>query len=148
VSAVHVFGIGSPSGDDQAGWVVIDALQCIGVRAVIEKLDRPGAALVARLQGAPHVILVDAMQSGASPGTVRRFDRGDWSGYRSGLSTHGFGVLAALQLAEALAILPPQLELYGIEIASANPGESVGGAVAESAVTVAGQIAARLRDST
>lgn len=146
MSAVHVFGIGSPSGDDRVGWAVIDALQRIGVGAAIEKLDRPGAALVARLQGSPHVILVDAMRSGASPGTVRRFDRSDWSGYRGGLSTHGFGVLAALQLAEALAILPPQLELYGIEIAAANRGEPLSDAIAESAVTVARQIAGQLRD--
>jgi hydrogenase maturation protease len=125
---VCILGIGSPSGDDQAGWLTVDALLASGAlekhgELVIEKLDRPGANLIPLLENAAWVILVDAMQGGGQPGQIRRFDQKDWPGYDSGLSSHGFGVLAALTLARELGSLPLKLDLYGIEIDAAKPGE-------------------------
>ncbi len=68
VSGVLILGIGSPAGDDQAGWLVVDALSELGLDAregvVLAKLDRPGANLVAKFESAEHVVLIDAMQSG------------------------------------------------------------------------------------
>jgi hydrogenase maturation protease len=131
---VRIIGIGSPSGDDQAGWLVVDALAARADLAQrpdlrIEKLDRPGAALVERLGDADHAILIDAVQSGAAPGTLHRLREGEWAGWRGGLSSHGFGVFDALALAQALQALPPRLDVYGIEIASAEPGTLPGAAV-------------------
>jgi len=87
MSKVHILGIGSPSGDDQAGWLTVDALAACGVHAehelVIEKLDRPGAGLVSRLDS-DWVILVDAMQGGAPPGTIRCFEQDTWPDYAQG----------------------------------------------------------------
>ncbi|MBS1220220.1 MAG: hypothetical protein H6R21_3353 [Proteobacteria bacterium] len=137
--------IGSPLGDDQAGWLTVDALQAAGLGdVVIEKLDRPGANLIPLLEGTPGVILVDAMQSGGQPGWVRRFDREDWPRYSSGLSSHGFGVLDALTLAQSLGSLPPRLDLYGIEIGSANPGDEVAAVIALAAQQLARRIAREL----
>ena len=144
MSRVRILGIGSPSGDDQAGWLAVEALLDIGVKASLDKLDRPGANLISLLEHAERVILVDAMQSGGSPGRIIHFDEQDWSRYRQGLSSHGFGVLDALSLAQALGCLPPRLELYGIEIASANPGETPGTAVRAAARQLAATIAAGL----
>jgi hydrogenase maturation protease len=130
VSRIRIIGIGSPSGDDQAGWLTIDALLDNGLGAggaiAIEKQDRPGANLVSSLQGADWVILVDAMQGEGQAGRIQRFDRTDWPGYGHGLSSHGLGVLDALALAQALGCLPPRLDLYGIEIGSVNPDEGAG----------------------
>ncbi len=145
MSRVRVLGIGSPSGDDQAGWLAVEALLGLGVDA--SQLDRPGANLVSLLAGVDHVILIDAMQGGGAPGQVRRFERHDWRGYDQGLSSHGFGVLDALALAEALGGLPPRLDLYGIEIASAHPGAAPGRAVRTAAVRLAAGIAARLGEA-
>jgi len=145
MSRVRVLGIGSPAGDDQAGWLAVEALQGVGVDAC--KLDRPGANLVSQLAGVDHVILIDAMQGGGAPGQVRRFERDDWRGYGQGLSTHGFGVLDALALAEALGSLPPRMDLYGIEIASAHPGAAPGPEVRTAAMRLAAGIAARLGKS-
>jgi len=143
--SVRILGIGSPLGDDQAGWLTVDALQAAGLGGVvIEKLDRPGANLIPLLEGTPWVILVDAMQSGGQPGWVRRFDREDWPRYSSGLSSHGFGVLDALTLAQSLGSLPPRLDLYGIEIGSANPGDEVAAVVALAAQQLARRIAREL----
>jgi hydrogenase maturation protease len=149
VSGVRILGIGSPSGDDQAGWLVVDALLAEGVRTgegiAIEKLDRPGANLIPLLEKADRVILVDAMQGGGPAGSIRHFDRNDWPGYGGGLSSHGFGVLDALALARELGSLPPRLDVYGIEIGSAVPGEAPGAAVAAAARQLARRIAAELR---
>ena len=144
---IRVFGIGSPSGDDQAGWLVVDALHGAGLGdrgVVVEKLDRPGAALVGLLEQASHAILIDAMQGGGEPGSIHRFDRDDWPGYRQGLSSHGFGVFAALSLGQALGSLPPRLDLYGIEIGSACAGEAPGAAVRAAAKRLAARIGAEL----
>ena len=128
MNQVRIFGIGSPSGDDQAGWLTVDALLAGGVKAgdelVIEKLDRPGAGLIALLDNASWVILVDAMQSGGQLGWIQRYGVNDWPAYCQGLSSHGFGVLNALTLARELGSLPPRLDLYGIEIGGAMPGEN------------------------
>jgi len=148
VSRVRIFGIGSPSGDDQAGWLVVDALLETGILRdsgiVIEKLDRPGASLISRMEGAERIVVVDAMQSGGMPGGIRHFDRNDVSDYGQGLSSHGFGVLAALTLARELGSLPPRLDLYGIEIGSAMPGEEACAAVGTAARQLASSIASEL----
>jgi len=132
MSKVHILGIGSPSGDDQAGWLTVDALAACGVHAehelVIEKLDRPGAGLVSRLDS-DWVILVDAMQGGAPPGTIRCFEQDTWPDYAQGLSSHGFGVLDALLLAQALARLPRRLQLYGIENAARQLAQRIADAL-------------------
>jgi hydrogenase maturation protease len=146
---LKVFGIGSPAGDDQAGWLVVDALQALlmGSDVVLEKLDRPGVSLVGLIDGVSHAIVVDAMQSGIAAGEVRHFSGLDWNGYGGGLSSHGLGVLDALALAQAMGALPRKLDVYGIEIESADPLEGPGSAVRDGASKLAADIAARLKRS-
>lgn len=149
-AGIRIFGIGSPSGDDQAGWLTIDALLARGVGGdgmVIEKLDRPGANLIPLLNDAGWVILVDAMRSGDRPGCIRAFGTDDWPAYGRGLSSHGLGVLDALLLARELGGLPARLDLYGIEIGLAGPGEQVGSAVRAATRRLARRIASDLSAS-
>jgi hydrogenase maturation protease len=146
MKCVRVLGIGSPAGDDQAGWCVVDALRArLGVRADVafDTLDRPGPGLLAHLDGTTHVVLVDAMSSGAAPGTIRCLNRADWWNHTGGLSSHGFGVFDALALAEVLGCLPPTLVLYGVEIGAAAPGDTLT-PVVQAAVD---ELAARIADS-
>jgi len=148
MSRVRILGIGSPSGDDQAGWLTMDALAACGVgpgcECAIEKLDRPGAQLISLLEEADWVILVDAMQSGDQPGRIRRFGQDAWPDYTHGLSSHGLGVLDALSLARELGRLPPRIDLYGIEIAMAGAGDQVSVEVHAAAQQLARRIAADL----
>lgn len=147
MSRVRILGIGSPSSDDQAGWLTVDALAACGVCAdhelAIEKLDRPGANLISLLD-ADWVILVDAMQSGGQPGRIRGFDREDWPAYHEGLSSHGLGVLDALLLARELGSLPSRVDLYGIEIGSANPGAEPAKCIQDAAWQLAQHITTEL----
>ena len=149
MSGVRILGIGSPSGDDQAGWLVVDALLASGLLAgreevIVEKLDRPGANLIRLLEKASRVILVDAMLGNDQVGQIRRFDQKDWPGYCHGLSSHGLGVLDALSLAHALGSLPARLDLYGIEIGSVVPGEEPGDSIQAAARQLACLIATEL----
>jgi hydrogenase maturation protease len=143
-----VMGIGSPSGDDQAGWLVVDALRALGGEAGIEldveKVDRPGASLISRMQGVDRIVLIDAMQGGGEPGRILRFGQQEWPGHTHGLSSHGLGVATALALARELEFLPAHLQLFGIEIGSALPGTQPGKAVRSAAHRLARQIAAEL----
>lgn len=142
---LHILGIGSPAGDDQAGWLVVDALRARGVeaggRAVLAKLDRPGASLLTTLEGVDRVILVDALQSGGTPGEIHRWTQADWATTGADLSSHGFGVLAALALAQALGSLPQQVEVVGIEIASSELGARVSPAVRQAVEQLAAHLA-------
>jgi hydrogenase maturation protease len=66
---------------------------------------------------AEAVILVDATHSGASPGTLHRFDVAAQSLPTTLLcySTHAFGVAEAIELSRALGQLPARFIVYGIE---------------------------------
>ena len=141
MSQVRILGIGSPSGDDQAGWLTVDALLAAGLDGIeVEKLDRPGASLISLLENASWVILIDAMQGDGPLGEILRFDQKDWPSYCDGLSSHGFGVLAALTLARELGSLPPRLDLYGIGIGPVLPGDAAGHDVQAAAQRLAAMI--------
>jgi hydrogenase maturation protease len=114
-----IIGVGNVyRGDDGAGIAAARLLRSqvpSGVR-VIEQSGE-GTALAESWKDAESVIVVDAVQSGAAPGTIRRFDiqkeeipREIFQG-----STHAFGVVDAIELARALKELPPHLVLYTIE---------------------------------
>ena len=147
MSPIRILGIGSPSGDDQAGWLTVDALRAGGVQTTgdeifIQKLDRPGANLITLLDNADWVILIDAMQSHDVFGRIQRFSAEDWPAYRQGLSSHGFGVLNSLALARELNTLPRRLDLYGIEISSTGPGQQASSEIQAAAQQLARYIAA------
>ena len=66
--------------------------------------------------GRDTVILVDAVSSGGTPGTVHRFDARA-TPIPVGLfhhSSHAFGVAEAVELARAVGRLPPRLIVYGV----------------------------------
>jgi hydrogenase maturation protease len=146
---VCILGVGSPSGDDQAGWLTVDALLDLGIRTgdgiVIEKLDRPGSALIPLLASKDWLILVDAMQSNGEVGRIQRFDQTDWPHYGHGLSSHGLGVIDALMLAGELGSLPPRLDLYGIEVGSVLQGDETSREVQAAAQRMAEMIVSSLK---
>lgn len=145
MSRVRILGIGSPAGDDQAGWLVVDALQDARQEGVdLDKLDRPGASLIPLFAGVSRLILIDAMRAGGQAGDIRRFASEDWPAYGQGLSSHGFGVLDALLLARELDALPARVDLYGIEIGTACLSETATAPVRHAARQLAGEIAASL----
>lgn len=124
-----VLGVGNPDrGDDAAGRAVARILRDT-LPKDIEVVEHGGeaTALLARLQAVDAAFLIDASSSGAPPGTTRRFDAAAAPLPQSifGLSTHGFSVGEAVELARALGQLPPRCVVYGIEGGSFTPGAAL-----------------------
>jgi hydrogenase maturation protease len=143
MKAEWVLGIGSPSGDDQAGWIFVEALGSrLPAVTRVAGLDRPGSTLISILQEADRVVLVDAMQGGGRPGAIRHLINDEWASHRGGLSSHGLGLLDSLRLARELGCLPGRLDLYGIEICSALPGAEPSDAIISAARQLADRIVA------
>jgi len=65
--------------------------------------------------GFDRLVLIDAVVSGAEPGTTRRFGPDAPFAESAGASTHGFGLAATLALGRALGRLPERVEVWGVE---------------------------------
>lgn len=133
--AVVVIGVGNQDrGDDAAGRRVAAALRgTVPDGVVVLESDGDPATIIDSWSGADRAILVDAMVSGAAPGTVRRIDATE-----SPLpvtvqlaSTHAMGAADAVELARTLERLPGRLVVYGIEGARFHPGEPLSPEVAD-----------------
>jgi hydrogenase maturation protease len=112
-----VLGIGSPHGDDQVGWLVVERLRkSLPKKILVETIKQP-IEVMQFFSGCECAILVDACKTGAPLGTVTRLC---WPDARidqcSGCSSHGFGLASSLKLAERLGVLPPRVIILGIEI--------------------------------
>jgi hydrogenase maturation protease len=111
---------------------------------VVLEASGEGAELLEAWRDAAMVILVDAVQSGAAPGTIHRLDAnaGPIPSRFFHYSTHSFSVAEAVELARALGQLPPRLILYGIEGRSFAAGERQSAEVEEAAEKVIAQVMA------
>ena len=132
-----VVGIGSEGrGDDVAGLLVARTLRrCVpGSVAVLESAGDPGA-LMTGWENASRVVVIDAVRSGAPPGTVHRLgaSRSAAAAGTGAWSSHGLGLAAAIDLAEALGRRPSSFCLIGVEgerfAAGAPPSPAVLAAV-------------------
>jgi hydrogenase maturation protease len=114
---VLVIGIGNElRGDDAAGLEVVRRLREEPGVSVREHQGEP-TELLDLWEGVAAVVLVDAVRSGAAPGTIHRVDASSEpvpvALRRS--SSHLIGVAEVLELGRALARLPPTVILYGVE---------------------------------
>jgi hydrogenase maturation protease len=125
-----IAGLGSPHGDDRAGWEVIEQLSpapAPGVEAIA--LTDPSHLLDHLADG--RLIVIDASSSGRPPGTIDCL-RWPHPGLMDhpGRSSHGLGLGAILELAQRLGKLPEEIVLFAIEAASCSPGDDLSPAVA------------------
>ena len=86
-------------------------------------------------QGFQNVIIVDAVSSGAKPGTIFRIDANKEIVPKKFFhySTHAFSIAEAIELARAMNVLPPKLVVYGIEGANFAAGIDISPPVKEAA---------------
>jgi len=114
-----VIGIGNAyRSDDGAGLVAAQRLKNQRLKS-FRALEHNGGGtdLMDCWKGADTVILLDAVLSGAKPGTLHR-----WNATRRPLpartfrgSSHAFSLVAAVELARVLGRLPQHLIVYGVE---------------------------------
>jgi hydrogenase maturation protease len=121
-----IVGVGSPFGDDQAGWRLVGMLQRRPhVPARLKMIDE-ATQLVDEFDGCRRLIIVDACRYGGLVGAVTRLRWPDPRiTERHNHSTHGVGVCDALRLAERLGRLPPAVEIFGIEVGDCEPGREI-----------------------
>ena len=125
-SPTLVIGLGNEyRRDDAVGLVVARRLKEAAPESVLVLEETgEGASLLESWQDAGTVILIDAVQSGAAPGTVHRLDARAQPIAKKffRFSTHAFGLAEAVELARALGRLPPRLIVYGVEGRSFEAG--------------------------
>lgn len=143
-----VIGVGNPyRRDDGFGLAVLSRLQDLALPGVsiVEESGEP-AALIARWSGHPLVIMVDAVSSGAAPGSIHQLECGngiwDVGSRRSSASTHGLGVADAVELGGLLDQLPARLVILGVETQDVTNGTGLSTRVAAAVDPVVGKIAA------
>jgi hydrogenase maturation protease len=123
-----IFAVGNPDrGDDAAGWLVADLLgDGDGVAVTVRRVSAdPSAILTDPLwDTADHVIIVDAVRTGAPPGTVHRWDLFELccAPPAAGGGTHDLGIATTVALAGALGRLPLAAVVIGIEGGGFDPG--------------------------
>lgn len=135
-----VIGCGNRDrGDDGAGVVVAERLRKLGFHARI--LTGDALDLIEAWSGADDVVVVDAVVSGAPLGKVWVWD-GRTEKIRGSLpiSSHGFGVAEAINLACILDRLPKRLRVFGIE----GRRFDVGGEISPEVVSATEEVAKRI----
>jgi hydrogenase maturation protease len=130
---VLVIAVGNSfRGDDGLGLELAARLRALQVPGltVVEALGDVG--LIDAWAGEERVVLVDAVQSGAAPGTVIRLDATTTRLPREWfhLSSHQVGVADAVELARTLHKLPRRLTFIGVEAQRFDEGAPLTTAVA------------------
>ena len=134
--------------DDAVGLVVARRLREAAPESVLVLEETgEGASLLESWRDADTVILIDAVRSGAKPGTVHRIDAQAQPIAKKffRFSTHAFGVAEAVELARALGRLPPRLIVYGVEGRNFEAGVGLSPEVEATAPGVVGAVLAELR---
>lgn len=150
-SHILLIGIGNEyRGDDAAGLAAIWALKAKGLPGTLFKeCTGDGADLLETWRRAQLVILIDAVSSGAPPGTLYRFDAltQPMPARYSFHSTHAFGVVEAIELARALHVLPPCLIVYAIEGRNFATGMGLSPEVEQAVQQVVEQVTREVQDA-
>ena len=126
--------VGNPWRCDDAAGLKVASLLRGTLPAGVELLEREGepTALIDAWEGADVLWLVDAVSSGAEPGTLHRLDASEHELPQDLFrrSTHHVGVAEAVELARVLGRLPGRTIVFGIEGASFAIGDTLTPAVA------------------
>lgn len=150
MSAV-VIGLGSPDrGDDAVGPRVARRVARLGLPGVTVVEHEDPTGLIDLWSGSDLAVVVDAVSSGAPPGTLMVMEAGadaeplaDRAWARTGRGgTHAFGLAAAVELARALHRLPPRVVLVGVEVAAVEHGAALSDPVQASLDDVVAAVAA------
>ena len=142
-----VIGVGNRwRRDDAAGLEVVDALPGhIDDSVQLVESDGEPTRLLDAFELGPRVVMVDAVVTGAEPGTVHRFtdeELPDQMGI--GQSSHLVQLVETIELGKLLGRLPNGLVLVGIEATDFDNGEGMTAPVAAGVATAIEVVLAEL----
>ena len=141
-----IIGVGNADrGDDGAGLAVASRLhKRLDHEHCIRVIEHWGEAtgLVEAMDGWDQVLIIDASMSGATSSGYRIFEAGETAlpSDLAEMSSHGFGVPQAIELARALGTLPAQCRVYAIEGEAFETGAPLSDAVVAAIESVVDEI--------
>jgi hydrogenase maturation protease len=142
-----VVGLGNPIlGDDGVGWRVAERLRGTldDPDVAVLCLSLGGLSLVEHLAGYRQAVIVDAMTTGAPPGTLHCFDAGaaEEPGAQHTASVHDLSLASALALGRQLGLdLPGKVRVVGVEAAPEFEfGEALSGPVQRAIPAVTSEV--------
>lgn len=132
--AIVVIGLGNlMRGDDAIGRLATQTLafkRLYDIRLI--EIEGDVTQLLEALAGATDAIVIDACKSGAPAGTIHRFDvvESPIPAVIQAVSSHGFGLAAALEMARTFQQLPSQCIVFAVEGFDFNHGAPLSAQVA------------------
>jgi len=144
MNRILVVGTGNSwRGDDSVGLEVAHALRARlpeSVRVLATEAEQ--SSLIDEWEDCDTVMIVDAVHSGAEPGTIHRLDLNAENVPHAVLqgSTHHFSLGDTIELARALKRLPAKAIFLGIEGEKFSPGEPLSPAVAAAVPAIVEEI--------
>ena len=133
-----VIGLGHPDrGDDAVGLIAAEALADIVSDHVTVVTSTTGLLEHADTIGqAGRLIVLDAVSSGAEPGTVVRLSPRDLDAEVASFSSHGMDLASELAVLDRLGRLPEHAIVIGVEIDDVTIGAGLSRPVLEALPTV------------
>lgn len=145
-----VLGLGNPiMGDDGLGLAALDALRARwSPEPGVELVDGGtwGLALLPVIEGARRLLLLDAIECGAPPGTVVRLESGQIPAYfMTKLSPHQVDMREVLALAALRGQAPSEVVAIGAQPGSIELADTMTPEVAQAVETVSARALEQLR---
>jgi hydrogenase maturation protease len=135
--------------DEGVGVRVVEAFQRRYVASRdVDVLDggTAGMDLLDALSGRSHVVIVDAVRTGAAPGTIVRLAGPDVPAlFNNRISPHQLGIPDVLAILKLVDEEPRHIALIGIEPADLDLGLELSGAIAAKIDALVELVAAELR---
>lgn len=115
-----IIGMGNPLlTDDGVGIAVARSVGerlCRQTGLTVKELHTGGIRLMEAMAGFKRAVVVDAMLTGAPPGTLQRFDPAGFVTTKNTFSSHDTDFATALDLGKLAGVpLPEQVSFWGIE---------------------------------
>ncbi len=143
-----IIGIGNEyRSDDGAGLIAARRLRTKpGGEIEVLELSGEGTTLMEAWKNADTVILIDAVRSGATAGSIHRIEAHARPLPQSifHYSSHSFGLAEAVELSRALNRLPRRLIVYGIEGKTFEAGAGLSEEVERAIVAIEDKILAEI----
>ncbi len=139
-----VIGLGSPHGDDQAGWLLADHIaRRAGPTIVVRNVAVP-VDLLPAFESCGRAILLDAVRGTAESEPWLRWEWPAPEIARAGVGgTHALGLAETLELAQSLGQLPASVVIWGVCGERFSPGQELSPSLRHRLPDIADAILAR-----
>ena len=152
MTPILVLGIGNILlRDEGVGVHVVQEIQKRAVPEGVEVCDGGtfGIDLIDTIAGRRKVIVIDAVQADAAPGTVLKFGPEDMAAKEiRDMSLHQLGLLETLTMAQQLGCAPDEVVIFGIVPKEMTPGLELSAEVAAVVPKVVELVMAELAQTT